>query len=262
MIEQAGMTKLIPAVSRLFSYSERGGFAHLVDTVIEDPKRAPAETLRFSDAYADCFDEESVLSSGHEERTIFELLQRFPSVIASRLDEHDAALFRSASKEARMGLLLQGYHDFCESSLDGEAVFNGTKQYRISQNVHGDVSIAALSYDEQGDLFPESAPVLPKRVREGGGAYIFMYQETVPLLVALCKQLQHSQLSKSEAAALIRSLAGLESVTPNAADVDCSNFAVDRAIHMLEPRKNGECFLDASGEYADIDVSLYAGHWE
>lgn len=125
---------------------------------------------------------------GNPAEGVFRLLTKYPNIIEVLLEENQKIQFEKLSPSTKMDILFSGYHEYCLSyNRDDSAVYNGTVQYQVIQNIHGDVTLMAVPYkqDVQRELFLDTKPAiieLEEEVSEG----IHMYQETTSLFVGLC----------------------------------------------------------------------------
>lgn len=124
---------------------------------------------------------------GNPAEGVFRLLTKYPNIIGLLLEENQKIQFENLSPSTKMDTLFAGYHEYCLSYNRDSAVYNGTVQYQVIQNIHGDVTLMVVPYkqDVQRELFPDTKPAiieLEEEVSEG----IHMYQETTSLVVGLC----------------------------------------------------------------------------
>ncbi|MDD5198063.1 MAG: hypothetical protein PHN60_04360 [Candidatus Gracilibacteria bacterium] len=188
----------------------------------------------------------------------FRLLAKYPGIVETLLEENQKIQFEKLSPSTKMDILFSGYYDYCLSYNRDSGVYNGTKQYQIIQNIHGDVTLRGIPYkkDVQGDLFPSTKPSvieLEEDVSEG----IHMYQETTSLFIGLCILYKRAGESKEALLQFIDSLSNARSRTPNAADVGLNNSTVHFAQNQLAEEPLG---YDTTGQYEYTSLFIYSGH--
>jgi hypothetical protein len=152
------------------------------------------------------------------------------------------------------------------------AAFNGTRHYRLSQNIHGDVSVASLPlFDSektlQKDFFPDSVPTGPlvwvdEDAPDEAVQSLFLYQDTTPLFASLCMLQLKSGGSQSDFSALVQSLEGTSVRHPNATDAG-SYGSLRRALSVAYSKDEYEdAIKDPTGNYEYFGVRMYAGPGE
>ncbi len=259
LIEIKGVSHLKDEYSKLFSHESWEKIHNFVLNSQEKPgSLATHDILSFVNDYSQrILDRENgkLDMMSDDNRYLFDVLKKYPNAVSELLKPEVNQKLLQLDVPTKTALLYAWYYQYClEYERDG-TVFNGTKQYQINQNIHGDVSIRSYEYDQQGDLFPWEKPAV-QEIDESRYESIFMYQETTALLTALCMLYRRIGGNIEDFEDFCTWLHNLESKTPFASDIGLDMHTVQMAkSRMLNDFQSHQ---DTTGNYEDVNMNIFS----
>ncbi|MFZ4461443.1 MAG: hypothetical protein ACOYN2_02650 [Patescibacteria group bacterium] len=251
-----GINQLIPQISKLFSYAAMNRVAEKVENLLDLGEMAVQDELfLFSDAWAEATDD----MHRAQNDVLFELFLRFPRVIPTFLGKKFRTKFLSLPSQTQTELIYAGYKAYASEIDEDEAFFSSEQNhYKAFQTINGDVILNIYEFSKQRGLFEATEMIRwPEQERS---ASVYMYQETTTLLEGLCMLYTRLGLPAEHLRSKVEELNSVQTLTPNAADVDRSDLTVRLALQLIFEREHRH--FDFSGVHQHVGLGIQAGVYD